>query len=506
MHSEIIKNIWILCSGTFVQKIITFVALGYYARTFDASEIAIIPLYYLVTNLSHVVLGFGVQAYIMKTVPELLYSDPKKAKILINKILLIAYISGVIFGVVFFIVSKHYTVSSELDLLTVIGIVGFSIGAAFECMNATQREILTAAKKVKKLAVLLVVKTILLPLLIICLYDNLKADGIAVAMACVSVISCVITRFMLGSLVKNNICSNEITFLSIFSESWPYYIESGLMLLRRQGDQIVIVSFMGTEALGIYFVAQRLGEMMWSFVVQIDAVLTPELSKKAGESLQSLKEIFSVLVKVALYVITPIVIVCTCLVPMYIYLISGDRYGSASIPAAILCIKVLPEIIRVTIIGRVVLVSCSALSRLKLTLVDLVILIPFSVISAVNDQLPLVALAPIVSAIGSSIFGYYLLKSNFEAEFPVSRTVICIVNMAISLYAGNLVINNIESAIVGPIIASVVSMTIYIILFINSVDLKDYRLVINRILPSRINQFSDALLVLRIAGWSRMNG
>lgn len=501
MSSGIIKNIGILCSGTIVQKIITFVALGYYARTFDASEIAIIPLYYLVTNLSHVVLGFGVQAYIMKSVPALMHSNPRKAKMLINKILLIAYMSGIIFGFSFYILSKYYAVSNELELLSIIGIIGFSIGAAFECMNATQREILTAVKKIKKLALLLVIKTVLLPILIIIFYNYLKADGIAIAMACVSMISCVITRFMLGELVNTNIFSNEITFISIIRESWPYYIESGLMLLRRQGDQIAIISFMGAEALGVYFVAQRLGEMMWSFVVQIDAVLTPELSKKADVSIQSLKDTFGLLVKVALYVIVPLVIVCTCLVPIYIYLISGDRYSVASMPAVILCIKVLPEILRVTIIGRIVLVSCSALSRLKVTIVDLLILIPFLILSAVNDQLSFVALAPVVSAVISGVYGYHMLKKKFDAEFPVGQAIIFIINMLISLYAAYLVINSTESAIIGSIIATIVAMFIYVILFLNGVSIKDYRFIMNRILPSRLSYVSESLLVLRIASW-----
>ncbi|MGY6275972.1 lipopolysaccharide biosynthesis protein [Methylomonas sp. MgM2] len=498
MKPLIVKNVTILFSGTILQKIITFGALFYYTRNFSPDELSIIPIYYLVTNLSHVFFGFGIQAYIMKKIPALLCTDQLYAKALIRKILLLAYSSGFLFGICFFLISYTHSFTNELRLLTKTGILMFSIGAAFECMNASQREILLAAKKVKAITYLNIGKAILLPSLILILNLNTRADEIASALSVVSFLSFIFTRFMQGNLVKDISPLPNVKLIEIIKESWPYYLESGLMLLRRQGDQIAIATFMSTESLGIYYVAQRLGEMIWSFVQQIDAVLTPELSQKAAVSKTALKDTFDLLIRSAMYISTPIALISISLVPVYIQVVTDNNYQSASIPAAILCFKIIPDIMRTIVIGRTVLVSCSSIARFKMTFFETIVLVPLSISAAMSGDINLVALAPITSAIISGIYGIFLLKKKINARFPISEIFFLISSFTISLYASNYKIWISSNPILNSIAAMTVALFIYIILFVNVVNVNALRFLFCKLVPNRLNFIIDILLLMRI--------
>jgi O-antigen/teichoic acid export membrane protein len=498
MQTQLVKNIFILFGGTIAQKLITFASLSYYARHFGAEEIAVIPFYYLVTNLSHVVFGFGIQAYIMKKIPGLLCSNREYAIDLIRKILSVAYFSGVGFGIVLFLLVLNFNVSNELSILTEYGVFSFAIGAAFECMNATQREVLLAAKKAKEISYLNVLKSILIPSLIILLYGEFKSDGIAYSLSFVSILSCIATKFMLGALVKKTRPST-VTFFEIFRESWPYYLESGLMLLRRQGDQMAIIAFMGAESLGVYYVAQRLGEMVWSFVEQIDSVITPELSRKASESLQSLRDVFSKLVITAFYVGTPVAMISICLVPAYIVIVTNSNYVAATIPAAILCFKIIPEALRVIVIGRTVLVACNSFSRLKMTILELSILVPLTIFSAKSGQLAFVALSPIISAIVSSMYGYFLLKKSFMAVFPLKQVFLILSCMVIALYLANNINFYTGGMIIDAGISTIIAFFTYTLIILNTTTTDDFLDATNRMLPNKYPKLGRLISFARLS-------
>lgn len=500
MSSYLIKNFSILFSGNVLQKIIGLAALSYYARYFSAEEIAIIPLYSLVANLSMVAFGFGIQAYIMKSVPALLDSDVVAARYLIKKILRLALFASVACGFSFLILIGFSNILENLGGLTVLGLVAFALGASFECLNTAQREILAAARYVKKLTSLGMIKATLWPPFIILFYIYFGPDGIVLGLACVSIISFIITRIMLGDLLigNPNYSDDSISVWKIIRDSWPFYLEGALMVFRRQGDMLVIILLMGAEMLGIYYIAKRLGELIWTFVGLADPILTPELSIQASKSFDRLKNTVELLIKTVLYIVIPVSLVAACGVPLYILIVSGNKFEAAILPAIVLSLKPITEVVRLTIIGRTVLVCCRSTHRLYMTLTDIVVLLPVAVIGAMSDSLSLVAAAPIISGFIAGALGYYFLNKRIGVRFPAGEVTKLLSIMLISLYTGYLVFSGLEIGAYGAIVSMGAALGLYFILFINIVDLSDFTKILSKIAPQSANSLADLLLKFRV--------
>lgn len=497
MHVRIIKNFSTLLSGSILQKIIGLLALSYYARNFSPEVIALIPLYSLVSNFTLVLFGLGIQAFIMKALPALIVDNPEVAKALIRKIFKIAL--GASFACIFsFVILYANGLIGEYGELTVIGMVAFAIGASFECMNMAQLEVLKAARKFKNVASLGVVKSVLWPVFIIALYLYVGVDGVVLGLASVSMASFIITRIMLSDYLNADKNINTFSVREIIKESWPFYLEGALMVFRRQGDILIVSLFMGGPILGVYYIAKRLGEIVWTFVGLADPILTPELSIKASESKEAFKASVENLIKILLYLVVPVSLAAACVVPLYIYIVSGNKYVDAIVPAVVLCLKPITEIIRLTVIGRSVLICCSSMSRFYMTMLDVAVLLPVAIIAANFDSLSFVAAAPMFSALFAGYFGYVMLRVKMDIIFPFYEAMKLMLALIVSLGFGYLVYTSLGSDALGSFVATLLTLPFYLLIFINIVDKDDLYRFVSLVVPKKLMPLFEYVIRLRL--------
>lgn len=108
--------------------------------------------------------------------------------------------------------------------------------------------------------------------------------------------------------------------------------------LRLQADKMVIAITMGTDALGLYFMAFNAGlSLSNAFTVAFSTVLFPHLTQTA-DRIAALRN--SMVVGVA--IISPLVVAQALAAPYYVPVLFGDQWADISDIVAILCLVAIP--------------------------------------------------------------------------------------------------------------------------------------------------------------------
>lgn len=108
--------------------------------------------------------------------------------------------------------------------------------------------------------------------------------------------------------------------------------------LRLQADKIVVGLMMGTEALGLYFMAFNAGlSLSNAFTVAFSTVLFPHLTQ-TDDRTQALRNS----VVIGLGLITPVVVIQALAAPYYVPLLLGEGWQDISEIVAILCLVAIP--------------------------------------------------------------------------------------------------------------------------------------------------------------------
>jgi len=108
--------------------------------------------------------------------------------------------------------------------------------------------------------------------------------------------------------------------------------------LRLQADKVIVGFMMGTEALGLYFMAFNAGlSLATSFSVAFSTVLFPFLCSSDDQS-QSLRRSLVL----ALGLISPVVVLQAILAPWYVPVLFGSGWEDLSTVVSILCLVAIP--------------------------------------------------------------------------------------------------------------------------------------------------------------------
>jgi len=111
--------------------------------------------------------------------------------------------------------------------------------------------------------------------------------------------------------------------------------------LRMQADKLVVGLVLGTEALGIYFMAFNAGlSIASSFSVAFATVLFPHLctaQDRAGALRQG--------IVMSMVLITPVVLAQALLAPVYVPLLLGDGWAEHASVVSVLCLAAIPTLL-----------------------------------------------------------------------------------------------------------------------------------------------------------------
>jgi lipopolysaccharide exporter len=108
--------------------------------------------------------------------------------------------------------------------------------------------------------------------------------------------------------------------------------------LRLQADKVVVAVMLGTEALGLYFMAFNAGlSLSTSFTAAFSTVIFPHLSQSTDRTAALRQSILT-----GLGLITPLVILQAILAPYYVPILFGDGWDNIAEVVSILCLVAIP--------------------------------------------------------------------------------------------------------------------------------------------------------------------
>lgn len=122
------------------------------------------------------------------------------------------------------------------------------------------------------------------------------------------------------------------------SYGWAVLGVEVVKVLRVQGDKIVVGMTMGSEALGLYFMAFNAGlSLSNAFATAFSTVLFPHLTQSADTTAATRQSIF-----VGLALISPVVVLQSALAPYYVPVLLGDGWSDVAPLVSILCLVAIP--------------------------------------------------------------------------------------------------------------------------------------------------------------------
>lgn len=205
----------------------------------------------------------------------------------------------------------------------------------------------------------------------------------------------------------------------LFNFSYPLYIANILALSANWIDQLFILPFLGTEKLGIYYIAVRAAMVPTLLSTSLVIALFPKLSELyATEGSDSLRSAFSVSTRYTALIGFPMIIGLAVLAYPIMILFAGIEYAEATLPLIIICFAALSTTIGVAI-GPILMTLERTKTASLLTVASILanIAVSYVTLTYLNLGLAGPAGARTIASVVSLGLGVYLLSTIFSLSF-----------------------------------------------------------------------------------------
>jgi len=410
-----------LISANVATKVAGLVAFGVFTRLLPKEDLAFLPIYGMLTTLSYILFGFGLQPTIIRRLPGLLEKDRLVAGRFIRmsaELLLagIAIYSAGIFLAAGPLASRLLGSATQAPLIQLTAIGSFCFALRHVC-----HYLLWAASRFDKIAIVRIGaaagRTVLG--VIGLLMGGIKglAVGLVINEALVFLRAATYSRDLL--LLPIGPRSSYVTLLR---ESLPFYFESYLTYLRGQGDNWIVATTLGPAAMGVYYVAKRFPMLLMLFVESFDKVVTSKLSRQRADietTGRTVNELLSPLTTIAV----PGIFMIIGLLPALITVVAGPSFEAAIVPGMILCLMQLVRIFVVPV-SRGVFVIRPPLTRVTITIFESGFLISSLFLLVPLLAEPGVAISRLVAALVTFICSFVVLRRDLRVILPWRQLVI----------------------------------------------------------------------------------
>ena len=400
-------------------KVIGIAVLGFYARVLSKEEMAIFPIYMMLSDLSSLILSFGIMPTLIKLLPSLLKEDVQEAHCLITTSTLII-VSGttVIIGFVLLFSDQinglllDNSLQTELIQIMTVGFIALSISKIAD-------QILWASGRFGCKSLLNVVESVIRPCCTVSFFLLFGIKGLVTGLVLSQIVKAAMACFWIRDICFVNY-SGFYPLGRLLKQSLPFYLESYLMYFRREGDNWLVSSMIGPASLAVYYIAKTVYNSCYVFYSSVDQVVTRELARYKLNQQLLLQKTYEVHANISIVSIPGIFIAIT-LLPLAVPFIAGAAYKTAITPATILLLALLVDFQRISI-SRTVFIALSSRARFYITLLDTMVLLPGLFILGFLFGSPGIAGARLLSqAIGGGA-AYWILfrKMAFTLEYKAS--------------------------------------------------------------------------------------
>lgn len=439
-----------LTSANVATKITGLIAFGVFTRVLSTADLAFLPVYGMLTALSYVIFGFGLQPTLIRSLPGLLESDLPSAGRLIRMTTQILLVGTTIFGIgVYFIatpLAERLLGSASYASLIRLTAVG---SCCFAWRNICHY-LLWSAARFDKIAIVRAGAAFGRTTLGVTGLLTGGIEGLALGLVVNDALAFVLALVYSRDLLRIAPGPGQ-SHGKLIRESMPFYFESYLTYLRNQGDDWIVATMLGPAAMGVYFVAKRFPTMLMMFVESFDKIVTTQLSRRRDdhEAIRgSVDELVSLLVTVAV----PGIFMIMGLLPMLIEVVAGPGFEAAVLPGMILCMMQLVRILAVPL-SRGVFVTNPPMTRVVITTIESAFLIASLVLLVPLIAEPGVALSRFVAALAMAVCSFIVLHRTSKVRFPWGRMAVSTLlsaAMAATVLAGVLTI---DSNAFSPLVA-----------------------------------------------------
>ena len=493
--SKSLKSLVSLFSANIIVKVLGVGSIFVLTRYLTKEELALIPNYTLISGMALVLANFGLAPVIIKTIPAMLSADNvKKAHAVTFKCItlilpMLVLISLVIFyfseQVSYFLLdSKNYVLHFKIIAASVsfAGLRNF-FGYTYWAYDLLKRE-----------SRLLVVEGVIKVILNISLVIFYGSIGLVISLALTQIVSLTYAIYDLRKILFTK-QSETIYLKSLLSESLPFQLESFVLYFRAQGDQLIVTTFIGAEALAVYFIAKKVYDIVQMFSRSIDKVFTGSLAKQVKD-LNKFNSKVSDIFKLNVFVFLPIIAFIIGLTPLFIELLAGDKYTDAIPTSILLTVALLIHVLNNSTYGRSVFLLKSSVGRFKLSLINSVTLLSLSFVGVKFFSIEGVAVARVIAEVVTYFAGYLFIRNQVKLEFKYSQIItVIIISIVVAVI---LLLSQVFSGSIFTVIIGLVIALLFFLIAINRSITTNYYSFINSYLPFC---FRDPLQVI----YSKLN-
>jgi len=413
---KILQDISKLISGSIVSKIIGLFVLAFYARVLSKEEMAVFPVYMMLSGLASLLFSFGIMPNMIKQLPTMFKSNIDEARRLIftsGAIILLGtvLVSGFVYHFSLFIDDLLLDGKMQPILIQImtVGFISLSISNVAE-------QILWASGRFGAKSVLVVSESLIRPCFTISLFLFFGVKGLVAGLVLAQSVKAALALYCCKDILLGK-------FPGFFSPtrllrlSLPFYLESYLMYFRREGDSWLVSTLLGPASLSTYYIAKTIYNSFRMLYSSVDQVITRKLAGLKDNIELLWNKVRDIHMVISLFSI-PLVFLAITLLPLAINIIAGDKYKNAFLPAMFLLLALLVDFQRISI-SRSIFVCLSPMARFKVTVVDTVILLPVLFLLGWKFNCPGVAAARFVSQFLGGVYGYMFLsrKTSFSLEY-----------------------------------------------------------------------------------------
>lgn len=404
-----VKNLSQLISANALIKIIGFVMVAVYARFLTKEELALIPVHALMGSLGIMFFGFGLQPTLLKMVPSRLEENNKEALGIMYTASTILAVGALLFSAGSFVLAQRLALIFFRDVAFTPLMRIIAIGAFFLSAREITSYVLWANARIDKISLILALSAVIRAILCSALLFLMGVKGVIIGLVLNDAICLLISLAFLRDLIG----AKDVKWHSpwhLIKISLPFYFESYLSYFRGQGDQWIVATSLGPAAMGAYYVAKRVPQLLAVIRASLDKVMTPEVSRRLNRPDEM--NLYLSKLKVGLfYSMIPLFMLIIGMIPLIIALVAGDSFSDAVIPASILCFWQLVQLL-LTPASRGVFVMKPPSNRVLITTIETVSLLGALAVLAPRWQVLGVVISLLFSSLVAWLVAELFLKST----------------------------------------------------------------------------------------------
>ncbi|HRR96088.1 MAG TPA: oligosaccharide flippase family protein [Candidatus Ratteibacteria bacterium] len=319
--TKVAKSSAKLLSAEFINIIFGIFYFLIITRTFSKIEMAAIAIMGVITNISAVVIGFGLHATSVKLIPEYLSKEENEN---LSEILQITYIL-VIFASIFFVFFT-FLFSSQISSIffkspsysNLIKIISFSIftNKLFE----TSYHNLTAFQKFTEISLLQIMNNVFVRIYALFLYFSSGIEGYLIGLITGQFIISICMIFLTKQYLFKKI--KEHNFKKILKFSFPFYLNGYIGYGANHADSLIVSIFLSPSLIATYYVVRRFIDYLEIFITSILTPLSPKMVEMKKNGKETLEKIFYKSTRYLSFILIP-----TCLFMISISYFLLDIYG-----------------------------------------------------------------------------------------------------------------------------------------------------------------------------------